>query len=187
MSPEVSTLHSEVQRQNAHPEWSEFLAIEGIADREAPGYTDTPHVVSLRREPAGNDATYNELTLSMYDLEPCASHALAANGFGDIATATWPTSYEFDRAASRDRALILGNIVSAAILAVRAIARRVRARHRQRQQAKATCDVLRELDDRMLRDLGFHRSDLTSWIRDSTGTEAYGRAPAFWTSQGPPR
>jgi uncharacterized protein YjiS (DUF1127 family) len=52
-----------------------------------------------------------------------------------------------------------------------AFARRVRERLRQRAQARAAHSVLRRLDDRTLRDLGFFRSELSS-----VGAEVSGEA-----------
>jgi uncharacterized protein YjiS (DUF1127 family) len=55
-----------------------------------------------------------------------------------------------------------GEIIIAAIRAAGAIARRARVRHQKRQRAWAIYDVLRRLDDRTLRDLGFERSETMS-------------------------
>jgi uncharacterized protein YjiS (DUF1127 family) len=60
------------------------------------------------------------------------------------------------------RSLAPGDIIIAAILAAAAIARRMRTRYRQRRQARTTYVALRQLDDRTLRDLGLHRSEMTS-------------------------
>lgn len=51
------------------------------------------------------------------------------------------------------------------------VAKRIRVHSRQRRQARATRDALRALDDHVLRDLGFDRSEITS-----VGAEIAGRA-----------
>ena len=58
------------------------------------------------------------------------------------------------------RSLSLGRTVIAALREASAIARRAFARYRKRRQMKASYAVLRRLDDRILRDLGFHRSEI---------------------------
>jgi len=63
----------------------------------------------------------------------------------------------------------IGEIIVAAIQVARAIARRTSARHRQRQRARETYEVLRRLDDRTLRDLGFERSEIASVAAEIAG------------------
>lgn len=47
---------------------------------------------------------------------------------------------------------------------------------RRRKQARVTYEALRGLDDRTLRDLGFHRSELSSVAVEFTGVTARRRA-----------
>jgi GNAT superfamily N-acetyltransferase/uncharacterized protein YjiS (DUF1127 family) len=102
--------------------------------------------------------------ISKDGVEPWAQHALAANGFGDVAStdtasSARPTSYQLHQAARAHRSLTLGKIIVAAIQAVGAIARRAHARHRQRRQERDIYGTLQQLDDRTLRDLACaHRS-----------------------------
>src|SRR6266702_4235076 len=97
------------------------------------------------------------------EVEPRARHALAANGFGDAAitdttsSALRPSDEPLEAARAR-QAVVLGEIIAAAIRAAGAIARRAYARYRQRRRARASYDALHQLGDRMLRDLGFDRS-----------------------------
>jgi uncharacterized protein YjiS (DUF1127 family) len=55
--------------------------------------------------------------------------------------------------------------------AITTLARRALVRYRQYRQAKAVRDALWQLDDRMLRDLGFHRDEI-----DSVAAEVAGQA-----------
>jgi uncharacterized protein YjiS (DUF1127 family) len=57
---------------------------------------------------------------------------------------------------------IIAEIIVAAMQAAGAIARRAHARYRQRRQARAVYEALRDLDDRTLRDLGFERGEIKS-------------------------
>jgi uncharacterized protein YjiS (DUF1127 family) len=69
----------------------------------------------------------------------------------------------------------LREIIVAVIQAAGAIARRAYAHHRQRRQARAIYDALRELDDRTLHDLGFDRSEITSIAAEVTGEAEHAR------------
>jgi uncharacterized protein YjiS (DUF1127 family) len=112
--------------------------------------------------------------------------ALATNGFGDSTNAdavssTRLANYQLHRAARAHRSFTLGEIIVAAVQAAGAIVRQAQARHRQRQRAKATYDALQELDDHMLRDLGFDRSELRSVAAEATGDAERTRVRAFFT------
>src|SRR5258706_5136247 len=149
-----------------------LAALEEIAPRGVITSSDTPVILSLRS--ADNDASHEDPAISKDKVEPRAQHSLAANGFGDVATtntasSAWPMSYQLHQAASAYRSHILGQAIAAAIQATVAIARRALARHRQRRQARVTYDALRQLDDRMLRDLGFDRSEITSIATEVAG------------------
>ncbi len=93
-------------------------------------------------------------------------------------------SYQLHQAASAHRSLILGQAIAAAIQATVAIARRALARHRQRRQARVTYDALRQLDDRMLRDLGFDRSEITSIATEVAGEAECTRVRALTNAIG---
>ena len=103
--------------------------------------------------------------LSKGEVEPWAQHALAANGCGgiaitDTASSAQLTSFQPQQTARADRSLTLGELIVAAIQAAAASVRRAYARYGQRREIDAIYDALRQLGDRTLRDLGFHRSEL---------------------------
>jgi len=77
---------------------------------------------------------------------------------------------------------VIGGMIAAAIVSVGAFARETYARHVQRRQRASINDALRELDDHTLRDLGFHRSEITSIAAELTGAAEPTRVrtlPAF--------
>jgi uncharacterized protein YjiS (DUF1127 family) len=69
----------------------------------------------------------------------------------------------------------VGRIILAAIRAARAIARRVRARYQQVQQARTSYEAFRRLDAHTLRDLGLHRSELMSVAAEYTREAGHAR------------
>ncbi len=71
-----------------------------------------------------------------------------------------------------------GEIIVAAIQAAGAIVRRALARYRQYRQERDTYDALRQLDDRTLRDLGLHRSEISSVAAEFMGEAEYTRVRA---------
>lgn len=96
-----------------------------------------------------------------------ARHAGAANGFGDLPTndeafRAAPSSYDRYQAARAHRAVVLGELMAAAMQWLDALVRRAYLRNRERREARAAYEALRRLDDRTLRDLGFHRSETMS-------------------------
>jgi hypothetical protein len=60
------------------------------------------------------------------------------------------------------------------------------ARHKQRREARAIYDALRQLDDRTLHDLGFDRSEMTSVAAEVTGEADCARVRALLTSHSLP-
>ena len=168
---------------------------EEAAPRDAMKYGDT-QIVVVQRAPACNDATCEDSPISKDDVEPWAHHALAANGFGEVASndtasPVRATSYALHQAALAHRSFTLGEIIVEASRAfgaiVGAVASRARARYRQRQQARATYEALRQLDDRTLRDLGFDRSELRSVVAEVTGAAERTRVRAIALAETPDR
>jgi uncharacterized protein YjiS (DUF1127 family) len=66
-----------------------------------------------------------------------------------------------------------------------AFVRSTRARRRRRLQARAICLTLRACDDRTLRDLGLHRSEITSLAAEATGMAACTRERIHRLRRGP--
>lgn len=149
-------------------------------------------ILILRRGPAVGDATGGGVVSAPDEVESWAQHALARNGFGDgattdVASFAQPTSYRLHQDARVHSWLTLGDIVVATIHTVGAIARRAYARYRQRRQARVTYDILRRLDDRTLRDLGFDRSEIRSVAAELTGEAEYTRVRALQTLYNVPK
>ena len=170
---------------------SENLAeVEEYAPRDASSCSETPTII-LELGPAGNDAFCEESAAFEDGAEPWVRHAPVAYASsdrtaGDAATPLRPTSYELHRAARANRSLMLGDIIIAVFRAAGASARQAYARYRQRQEARATCAALRDLDDRMLRDLGLDRSEITSIAAEMTGEAEHTRVRALLRSHGLP-
>lgn len=169
--------------------------LNNLAELEEPhggaaARSNTPSVL-LRRGSAGNDAACEYPAISEDEIERRAQHARAANGLGDFATADaafspWMMSERLLQAARAHRAAALAEITVAAIRSVAAIARRAHARHQQRRQAKAAYDMLRQLDDRTLHDLGFDRSEISSVAAEVTGIAERTRVHALASSHNHP-
>jgi len=144
---------------------------------------DAPALL-LRRGPAGNDAACEGPAIVTSDPGSWAQHALAANGFGGDATPDspvpqWLASELLLEAARAHRSAILTTIIVSAIRTVGALARLARMRYRQRREAKAIYEALRELDDRTLHDLGIARGEISSVAAEATGLAPYTRAQTF--------
>lgn len=81
--------------------------------------------------------------------------------------------------------IVLGQFVFTAFRSVHGALHRWYRRHREIRLARARYNTLRELDDRTLRDVGFHRSELLSLAtrfpaaadRIRRGAERTGRPP----------
>jgi uncharacterized protein YjiS (DUF1127 family) len=97
-----------------------------------------------------------------------ATRCIARNDTEDPVIAD-TQSLQHYQAARTHHSFALRTIIVAAIDAIVAFARRAHAGHRQRQQAGAVYDALRELDDRTLHDLGLDRSEITSVAAEVTG------------------
>ena len=114
---------------------------------------------------------------SRSEADASALRALSANGFGDavIGDASPTSSLDLYHRARMDRSYRLAEVIAASLQAVVDFGRRVAADFRRRQQARATYLALRTLDARILRDLGFHRSELMSVAAEVAGNADFTR------------
>ena len=110
-----------------------------------------------------------------------ALRTFAGNGFGDADIGrTEPhvllDSVELYHLARAHRSYQLREIVNATLQAVGDVVRQMVTRWNRQQRARATYLALRGLDSRMLRDLGFHRSELMSVAAEFAGVADCTRA-----------
>ena len=108
------------------------------------------------------------------DSEARALRVFAGNGFGDAAIGRTEahlllTSVELYHSARAHRSYQLREIVNATLQAAGDLWRQMVADWNRRRCAKATYAALRTLDPRILRDLGFHRSELLSVAAEVAG------------------
>jgi uncharacterized protein YjiS (DUF1127 family) len=112
------------------------------------------------------------------EAEASALRVFSANGFG--AAVTGDVGPTFGRnlyhRVSAERSYQLAEIVAASLLAVVGFARRLAADFQRWQRARATYLALRDLDARILHDLGFHRSELMSVAAEVAGRADFTRA-----------
>jgi Domain of unknown function (DUF1127). len=162
---------------------TELDGLIAIDDLEPHGVSAYDHALldaSRSRHPGGQ-ATREHLPINEDDIEAWARHARGVNGLGGDAEAgapvasAAPSSYELHRAARIERAFTLAEIIAEMVWAVGAFARKVYARYRQRREASAFYDALRQLDDHTLRDLGFDRSEIGSVVAEATGEAEHTR------------
>jgi uncharacterized protein YjiS (DUF1127 family) len=90
------------------------------------------------------------------------------------------SAYEMHHHARTRRARLLARVLMRAMRAVSAFMALAYRSHRQRAEARATYDALRMLDDRMLHDIGFERSEIMSVATEATGVSERTRAQAMW-------
>lgn len=170
---------------------SENLATpEDLAPRNAYARNHTPTII-LGLGSAGNDATCEDAATFEDDIEPWMRQALLRNRTVDRVTGQWalsarPSSYELHQAARANRSFMLAQVIVTVLRWAGAIAHGAYLRRRQRREARAICDALRGLDDRMLRDLGLDRSEITSVAAEMTRETEHTRVRALLSSHGLP-
>jgi uncharacterized protein YjiS (DUF1127 family) len=163
-----------------------LAVIEEVAPCSISPSNDAPMII-VGHGFASNDAACEDPTMSADDAECRTPQARAASAFTDdavidAASSARPSNYQLYRAARANRSFMLGETIVAAFHSAGAIARRAYAHHRQRRQARDVYDALRQLDDRMLRDLGFDRSEITSVAAEMTREAEYTRMRVLMTS-----
>lgn len=157
-----------------------LIAIDELEPHGVRAYDQAPLDLSRRRHP-GRHATREHLAINEDDIEAWARHARGVNGLGGDAEAgapaasAAPSSFELHRATRVDRAFSLAEIFAEMVWAIGAFARKAYARHRQRREAGAFYNALRQLDDHTLRDLGFDRSEIGSVVAEATGQAEHTR------------
>lgn len=166
------------------------VALEEFLSAGADTCNETPSAI-LWRGAAGNDATWQDATTLADDAEPWVRRVLVANrsadcGTGDAPVPGRPTSSGLYLAARAHRSHLLGESAVTVLRAAGGLARRAYARYRQRREARNIRDVLRGLDDRMLRDLGLDRSEIASVAAEVTGEAEHTRVRAQLSSHGLP-
>jgi uncharacterized protein YjiS (DUF1127 family) len=131
----------------------------------------TAAVTVLKRGAAGNDDALEEPASSREELDVWARHTFGASGFGDAGDASdRPTSADLHRAAVVQRAFGIGEIVAAMLLVVGDAVRQAYSSYRQWRLAAETHEMLQQLGDRELKDLGLDRSELASVAAEAAGS-----------------
>ena len=155
-------------------EFDGLIAIDDLEPHGVRTHDDAPPDVARNMDPDA-DATRDYTATNDADIEAWARHARRVNGLGGDAEVGAPAAsaaasfYELRRAARIERAFSLAEIIAEMLWAVGAFARQAYVRYRQRREASALRDTLRQLDDRMLRDLGFDRDEISSVAAEFTG------------------
>ena len=145
-------------------------------------------VPGVRHWPVRNDATRDEPSAHAREIERRARNALATmsvayaarDDVGLAAIASEPVAAPRMRASTS-----VAQRVRDALDALAAFVRSTRARRRRRLQARAICQTLLACDDRTLRDLGLHRSEITSLAAEATGMAACTRERIHRLRRGP--
>ena len=136
----------------------------------------------------GNDAACEDPPTAAQEIDAWTRRAAASNGFGDVpagqrqaaaangfddsAIGDRTSSYDLRRAGSAHRVSVLGDLIVALARSAVGLLRKAAARYRRHRRAAEIRDLLRGLDDRTLRDLGFHRSEIESVAAEATGASA---------------
>jgi uncharacterized protein YjiS (DUF1127 family) len=132
-------------------------------------------VPGVRHWPARKETAKDDASTRAREIERRARNALAtmrvayadADDTGLTAIASGPVATPRMRASTS-----VAQRARDALDVLAAFVRSTRARRRRRLQARAICQTLRACDDRTLRDLGLHRSEITSLAAEATGMAA---------------
>lgn len=81
----------------------------------------------------------------------------------------WPSTSTVYRVARARRAALIAGIVREGVRVARDLMRRMWERYRRHRDTRAVYGALSALDDRTLRDLGFHRCEILSVAAEAVG------------------
>jgi len=153
-------------------------------ERQAPFENDataapadgSPRIVPLR-QPAPRDRAAGVEAVAGNGAAPWP-RALATPA--DISTpetipSDWSSSYRIYMAARTNRAFVLGELAAVAVQIVADFVRSMAERYRRWRREAAVRDVLYQLDDRTLHDLGIDRSEVASIAAEVSGTSELSR------------
>jgi uncharacterized protein YjiS (DUF1127 family) len=178
---------------------------EQVALYEPCACSDTPLPITDHRAVAKNDAICDGARTLTQEIEAWPRRASAASGLGDVvdvargvadvvhaftsvAAYAGPysrsSSYKLHQAARANRAAMVADLVVAAIRGCSSIVRSAYAAYRQRRNATALYEMLSRLDDHMLHDLGFDRSEVRSIASNASSEVDDVRMRAFWMARG---
>src|SRR5215471_17496803 len=157
---------------------------------ETPGFgavtSTNPLTILPPGPPAGNDSALDDQSVTSDSasaadaIDAWARHAAAANGFGDLPAPSaraanaaprdgrW-SGYDWYRSARAARSHALGEALERVAFVCAALVRRLYGRYRRNRQRAAQERTLAGLDDRTLRDMGFHRSEIGSVAAEMVG------------------
>ena len=144
------------------PEWD----FRDAPEADTATRRDLARFVVLWDDDAGNDATCED--------PPSLAHAI------DAGVVERPSSHALHEAARVHRPASLGGAIGSVTRRIAAYVSHARSRWQQRERAQEIRTLLRDLDDRTLRDLGFHRSEIESVAAEATGAAEATRMRTRW-------
>jgi uncharacterized protein YjiS (DUF1127 family) len=153
--------------------WSRFVYCDEPADTMATPISRGQRMyrdafsADFRGSLPGNDDICGDAADPRDHIVPPELRSRVAAANGDIAATDapgfgWLSAHEPYRDAHARRGVVMRTLALAAVQSVREFARDALARYRRRRQMRAIYDTLQGLDNRTLRDLGFHRSEIMS-------------------------
>jgi uncharacterized protein YjiS (DUF1127 family) len=173
----VDPVHSLTGETSCPRDGSAVCAHDESRDSAA---SSTPATMRWTVAAAGNDASCGPAPRTAGRFAPPRWEILFESGDGYVASPDepmfgWSTSYEVFQAARQRRAVVVAAFLRAAARAVRESIRGVWERYQRRQHSRSIYHALHVLDDRTLRDLGFHRCEIGSVAAEAAGEAEHTR------------